>query len=230
MNNPLLIFSSCAALFFAHAASGQDAGKVALQFVSFPKAANAQAVELLMGEGKTLSVVLPTNSLSPIYKVDRRSKWVLGKTVPGDDGKDSFEVYGEVNSTAAAKQLVLVVRSGANDSDGLTLTTFDGGARGFGGGAYLFFNAAKVDIAVTLGETKFPLKPLSHKLVHPKPSKSEGNRKYLYTYLYFRKGDEAIPFYSSTWRFSEKARSMVFLYHDNNTAQLRTHSIRDYLP
>jgi hypothetical protein len=230
MNNPLLISSACAAICFVSAASAQDAGKVSLQFVSFPKAADAQELELLMGEGKTLSVELPTNSLSPVYRVDRLSKWVLGKTVADEEGKDTFEVYGQGSASAAAKQLVLVVRSGATNADGLTLTSFDGGTGGFGGGSYLFFNAAKVDIAATLGETKFPLKPLGHKLVHPKPSKSEGNRKYLYTYLYFRKGDEAIPFYSSTWRFSEKARSMVFLYHDKNSGQLRTHSIRDYLP
>jgi hypothetical protein len=189
---------ACAALRLCSPAHAQVAGQVSLQFVSFPMATDAQPVELLVGEGKTILVGLPTNSLSPVYKVNRLSKWVLGKTVAGADGKASFEVYGEGAATASANQLVLVVRSGAADEDGLTLSTFDSGADGFGGGAYLFFNSAKVDIAATVGETKFSLKPLAHKLVHPEPSKTEGNRKYLYTYLYFRKGEEAVPFYSST--------------------------------
>ncbi len=230
MKCPSLVPPVFAAICFSALAVAQDQEQVSLQFVSFPKAVDAQPVELLVGEGKAIPVELPTNSLSPVYKVGRLSKWVLGKTVAGEDGKDTFKVYGEGQAGASAKQLVLVVRSGAEAADGLTLTTFDGGAKGFGGGSYLFFNAAKVDIAATVGDTKFALKPLAHKLVHPKPSKSEGDRKYLFTYLYFRKGEEAVPFYSSTWRFSEKARSMVFFYHDTHGGQLRTHSIRDYLP
>jgi hypothetical protein len=217
-----------AAICLSALAVAQD--QVSLQFVSFPKAIDAHPVELLSGEGRTIRVELPTNSLSPIYKVDRLSKWVLGKTVTGEDGKSRFEVYGEGKSATSAKQLVLVVRSGTEAADGLTLTSFDGGANGFGGGSYLFFNASKVDIAATVGDTKFSLKPLAHKLAHPKPSKSEGDRKYLFTYLYYRKGKETVPFYSSTWRFSEKARCMVFFYHNTYGGQLRTHSIRDYLP
>lgn len=229
MKPPSLIPPVFAAICFSGMAIAQDKELVSLQFVSFPRAVDAEPVELLIGEGKTIPVELPTNSLSPVYKVARLSKWVLGNTVADEEGKESFKVYGEGKATASSKQLVLVVRSGAEAADGLTLTTFDGGAKGFGGGSYLFFNAAKVDIAATVGETKFALKPQEHKLVHPKPSKSEGDRKYLFTYLYFRKGEEAVPFYSSTWRFSEKARSMVFFYHDTHGGQLRTHSIRDYI-
>jgi len=97
------------------------------------------------------------------------------------------------------------------------------------GGKYLFFNAAKVAVAGELGGSKFALEPLKHLLVSPKPSEERANRKYLYTTLYFRKGEEAQPFYTSTWRFSEQARSMVFFYHDPHTGQLRLHTIRDYI-
>ena len=33
----------------------------------------------------------------------------------------------------------------------------------------------------------------------------------------------------STWRFSEKARTMVFFYHDPYNDRLRFHTIRDYV-
>jgi hypothetical protein len=66
-------------------------------------------------------------------------------------------------------------------------------------------------------------------LLAPDPSEVREERKYLYITLYFRKGEEARPFYSSTWRFSEKARSIVLFYHDPHTDRLRTHTIRDYI-
>lgn len=217
-----------AALSLMSHLSAQEGGEVSLQFVCFPKAADSQPVELMLAEGKTITVALPTNNISPIYKVPRLSQWVLGKTIAGEDGKPSFKIYGEGKAITSRSQLVLVIRNGATESDGLTLTSFDGGQEHFGGGAYLFFNAAKVDIAATVGESKISIKPQAHLLLHPKPSKAKGDRKYLYIYLYFRKGEEAIPFYSSTWRFSPRARSFVFFHHDPHTGQLRTHSIRDY--
>lgn len=203
--------------------------QVSVQFVAFPKIANAEPVELLIGSGETLSVELPTNSLSPIYKVDRLSQWALGKSTTGDEGEFVFKTYGNAPSLASNNQLILVIRKGPNDADGLELIPMDNQQSAFGGGKYFFMNAAKVDIAVEMGDQKFALKPLQRKLVEPKPSKVEGDRKYLYVYLHFRKGKEAVPFYSSTWRYSDKARSMVFFYHDTHTNQLRTHSIRDYI-
>jgi len=203
--------------------------QVSLQFVAFPKTANAEPVELLVGSGETLLVELPTNSLSPIYKVNRLSQWALGKSSTGDENEFVFETYGKAPSHASANQLILVLRKGPNDSDGFDLIPLDNQQSAFGGGKYFFMNAAKVDIAVEMGDKKFALKPLQHKLVEPEPSKVEGERKYLYVYLHFRKGEEAVPFYSSTWRYSEKARGMIFFYHDTHTKQLRTHTIRDYI-
>ncbi len=213
---------------FSQACFAQE-DQVELQFVTFPKIANAEPIELLIGKGKTMKVELPTNSLSPVYKVNRLKQWVLGKSSTGADGKFVFDTYGKAASLASAKQLVLVIRKGANDSDGFKLILMSNQQSKFGGGKYFFMNAAKVDIAIKIGDTKFALKPRAHKLVQPNPSKVEGKRKYLYTYLHFRKGTKAIPFYESTWRYSEKARCMVFFYHDPHTNQLRTHSIRDYI-
>lgn len=203
--------------------------QVSLQFVSFPISAGAKPVELIIGKDKTMNVELPTNALSPIYKVNRLNEWVIGKSSVGPKGEFVFETYGKAPSIASEKQLILVIRKGANDSDGFDLIPMDNQQEKFGGGMYFFMNAAKVDIAIEIGDKKLALKPLTHELVKPSPSKTEGDRQYLYTTLQFRKGEEAVPYYSSTWRFSDKARSLVFLYHDTNTNQLRTHTIRDYL-
>ncbi len=213
---------------FSQACFAQEE-QVALQFVTFPKIANAEPIELLVGNGETMKIELPTNCLSPVYKVNRLSQWALGKSSIGAEDEFIFDTYGKAASLASAKQLILVLRKGASASDGLELILMDNQHSKFGGGMYFFMNAAKVDIAVKIGDKKFALKPRTHKLVQPKPSKVEGKRKYLYTYIHFRKGTKAVPFYENTWRFSEKARCMVFLYHDTHTKQLRTHTIRDYI-
>jgi len=213
---------------FSQACFAQE-DQLELQFVTFPKITNAEPIELLIGKEKTVQVELPTNSLSPVYKVNRLDQWVLGKSSTGADGEFVFDTYGKAASLASAKQLILVLRKGVKVSDGFELILMNSQHSRFGGGMYFFMNAARVDIAVKIGDEKFALKPRMRKLVKPKPSKVKGKRKYLYTYIHFRKGTKAIPFYESTWRFSEKARCMVFLYHDPHTKQLRTHTIRDYL-
>lgn len=203
--------------------------KVQLQFVSFPKLASADPVELLIGEGETIKVELPTNRLSPVYSVNRLGKWALGKSSTDEEGNFKFETYGSAVSLAAERQLILVIRKGALDSDGFKLIMMDNGRKKFGGGMYFFMNASKVDVAVKLGNEQLALKPRAYKLVKPTPSKVKDNRKYLYVLVHYRRGNEAIPFYTSTWRYSDRARCMVFLYHDPHTNQLRTHTIRNYL-
>lgn len=204
--------------------------QVSLQFVCFPISNDPQPVSLLVGEGKAISVELPSNVLSPVYKVPALGSWVLGKAAEDAEGAFVFDSYGQTPSTGSDNQMILVIRKGEADKDGFELVSFDSGAKGFGGGKYIFLNGAKVDIAGDAGGTKFALKPRKHTLVAPKPSETKGERKYLYITLYFRKGEEATPFYESTWRFSEKARTLVFFHHDPHSGQLRTHTIRDYLP
>jgi hypothetical protein len=201
-----------------------------VQFVAFPLSNDPQPVELLVGEGKTLEVELPSNSLSQSYKVPALGSWALGKTVEGPDGKSTFDVYGQTRAAISEKQVILVIRKGKENSEGFELVSFDSGSKGFGGGKYIFLNGTNVDIAGDAGGTKFALKPKKHTLIAPNPSEVREERKYLYITLFFRKGEKATPFYSSTWRFSEKARTMVFFYHDPHNDRLRTHTIRDYLP
>jgi hypothetical protein len=205
--------------------------EVAIQFVSFPLSNNEEPIELVTGEGETITVELPTNRLSTEYKVPKLQKWVLGKTIEGaKEGEKTFDVFGEVAALASGRQLILIIRGGPDRPNDFTLTAFDGGQAGFTGGSYLFFNASKLDIAATVGESQFALKPQAHKLISPSRTKREIDLNQLDTRLYFRRGEEAVPFYTSTWRFNEKARSMVFFHHDTHTGQLRTHTIRNYLP
>lgn len=203
--------------------------QVSLRFVSFPILKDPKPVELITGEGKTIEVELPTNSLSPAYKVPKLQSWVLGDTVTGGDGKPSFKVHGQIGAGSTMNQLVLVVRKGIADEDGYDLVCFDGDAGGFSGGKYIFLNGSSVDVAGEVGDLKFALKPKKHALLAPKPSAEKNDRKYLYVTLYFRKGENAKPFYTNTWRFSEGARTMVVFYHDPHNQRLRTHTIRDYI-
>ncbi len=201
---------------------------VNLRFVSFPKAAAAEPVELLLGEGQTMEVELPTNSISKTYKVPALATWSLGKSSVNEEGKSIFLSYGEARSIGASEQLILVVRKGHNDAAGLQLTPMKTSDEGLDGGKYLLFNASKVDIAGTIGTAKFALEPGKHGFVAPKPTKTEGNRQYCFAKFYFREAKDIHPFFSATWRFNQEARSIVFFHHDPHTKQLRVHTIRSF--
>ncbi len=215
-------------LSIATPCAAQDS--VSLQFVSFPQRTEKEPVELIVGEGKTITIELPSNCLSKTYQTERLVNWTLGKTVTNKEGGNSFQVYGTTPSLSSNKQVILVIRKGNTDAEGFNLIPFTADEKGFSGGKYMIFNSSKIDVAGEIGDSKFKIEPLKHTLLAPKPSKEENGKKYLFTTLYFRKGEEAEPFYTSTWRFSEKARSMVFFYHEPHDQRLRIHTIRDYLP
>jgi len=73
-------------------------------------------------------------------------KWVIGKTTTDDEGKPSFDVYGQAPAISATKQLILVIRSAKGDAGGLALIPMDYSKTGFDGGKYLLVNATNVDI------------------------------------------------------------------------------------
>lgn len=222
----LYLFFSFSWLFI-HAAYAE--GEIELQFVSFPKSPDAKPVELFIGEGKTILVELPTNSISPVYKVKQLSKWMLGKTVTDDEGKPSFDVYGQAPAISSTKQLILVIRKGKDGAGGLTLIPMDYNQAGFGGGKYLLINATKIDIGGAIGTDKFSLKPGKYTLLAPKPTKVKGDRKYCFAIFFYRKEKNIQPFFSSTWRFNTAARSVVFFYNDPSTRKLKLHTIRSYV-
>jgi len=203
---------------------------VNLRFVSFPKSTNAEPIELLIGETKTIKVKIPTNSISETYEVPALATWTLGKCSTNEKGEFVFLAYGKATSIIAKEQLVIVVRQGLNDADGLTLTTLKNSDEGFNGGKYILLNAAKVDIAGSIGSGKFSLKPNAHSMIAPEPTKTESDRSYCFAEFFFREDEKVHPFFTATWRFNPKARSMVFFYHDPTSKQLQVHTIRSYMP
>lgn len=223
---PLSLFVSFSCLLI-HAAFAE--GEIELQFVSFPKSSDAKPVELVIGEGKTMLVELPTNSISPVYKVKPLSTWVIGKTTTDDEGKPAFDVYGQAQAISSTKQLILVIRKGKDDAGGLKLIPMDYSQSSFRGGKYLLINGTNLDIAGAIGTAKFSLKPGKYTLLAPKPTKVKDDRKYCFAKFFYRKEKNIQPFFSSTWRFNDRARSMVFFYHDPRTGRLRLHTIRSYV-
>lgn len=205
--------------------TAQQAAGVTLRFLSFPKEIDPQPVELWLGEGKTSKVEIPGNELSAPHKVPPLATWVVGETTKGPDGKPVFKEYGRAKALAAPSQLILLVRKGAQNSDGFAVIPVDSGATRFGGGKFLFANAARVDIAGVVGGERFALKPGQHTIIKPKLEPGAGT---VHATLYYRKEEEAKPFFSSQWPVSANARGLIFLYHDPDTGRLRLHTIRDY--
>ncbi len=211
-------------------ARAQNEATVQLQFVSFPSLPEPKTVELRIGETEVMEVNLPTSNLSEVYEVKPMAVWALGKSTVNEEGEPVFETYGQAKSLGAAKQLILVLRKGSADSDGLELIPLVNGTAGFGGGGYLFMNASRVKIGGFLGEEKFNLPPGSMEVIHPKKSVKKGARNVSFVKIFFRNGkEEYTPFFSSEWRYSKTARTLVFIYHTPNTDRLRLHVIRDYL-
>jgi hypothetical protein len=211
-------------------ALAQNQPMVNLRFVSFPLVANPEPIELLIGHETTIEVELPCNSISQSYSVPSLESWSLGKSSDDANGKFTFNAFGSTKSLGAANQMILVVRQGTGDADGLRLIPFKSDQGGFDGGKYLLLNAAKVDIAGEIGTAKFALKPMQHGLIAPKPTKIQDARQYAFAKFFFRHQEDVQPFFSSTWRFNDRARTMVFFYHDHRTKQLRVHTIRSSTP
>lgn len=212
----------------------QEEELVTLRFLSFPKNANPQPVELLIGEGKIIEVNAPTNALSEPYQVTRLASWSFGKLepAPSPEQKPLFKSYGSAPAIASDNQLILLIRHGKENADGLRVVPLDNKTDKFRGGQFFFMNASKVDVAGMLGGTQFALKPGKHAIIEPKEvnRRQEGGPELFFTEFFFRKENEARPFFSSNWPANKKARSMVFFYHDTHNERLRMHTIRDYLP
>jgi hypothetical protein len=226
------IFASL--LIMAIPAYAQETQLVTLRFISFPKSANPEPAQLLIAPGETMEIKAPTNALSTPYQVKRLSAWSFGKIEPGKTAEEpaTFTSYGSAPAPASSDQIILLIRNGKENKDGLQVIPMDNRSNHFGGGQFFFMNAAKVDIAGMLGGTKFTLKPGKFTIIKPTELKQreEAGKGLFFTEFYFRKDDEARPFFSSSWPHNDKARSMVFFFHDINNDRLRMHTIRDYVP
>lgn len=200
--------------------------KVELQLLTFPKTMEILSVELLLGDGKTREIEVSSNELSPVLVVPRVESWVFGKTVQVEGQNPSFKTFGQARAIAAEKQIVLLIRNGREMAEGLEVRPIAGDKSNFGGGGFLFVNAAKVDIAGEAGGEKFAIKPGRHAVVKPK---LDGDGGLIHAMFYFRMEDQPRPFFSSKWPVSDRTRGLIFFYHDPDTQRLRLHTIRNFI-
>ena len=211
------------------AGGGLSAQNVKLQFLSFPRVADAKPLQLLVGEGEVLDIETPTNRLSRTYDVPKLNAWVLGRLEEGEED-ETFNVHGQVKSTGSKHQIVLLVRDAGGDTNKFEMMVLDQAGKGLNGGEFFIMNFSKAEIGGVVGDKKFALKGREHIIIAPAPDRLVGDRKFAIATLFFKKGQVAEPFFTKQWRLSENANSMVFLYHDPNNDRLRLHSIRNFLP
>jgi hypothetical protein len=102
----------------------------------------------------------------------------------------------------------------------------------FKGGEFFFMNVSSFDVAGLMGKSKFMIRPSQYKIV--RPTAEDINTKegipFIQTVLFYRKNEEANPFFNSTWHANPKARSMIFFYQSGSNKRLRMHTIQDFLP
>jgi len=226
---PFLALGLC----LAASCLAQNEKQVTLRFLSFPKNVRPEPVQLRLADGEVIEVKAPSNSLSEPYQVPLMNSWSVGKLELNDAQEGAFVEYGAAPSIPARKQLILLIRKGETNADGLEVVPMDDSADKFGGGEFFFMNAAKVDIAGILGGKKFMLEPGSHQIVKPEEFTKRGEQgmEKVFTQFFFKNASaEAKEFFSSTWPANKKARSMVFFYHDDHTKRLRFHTVRDFIP
>lgn len=204
----------------------QDAKMVRLRFLSFPKSRESVTVELRLSAEKTVAIVAASNEFSEPMLVASTGVWAVGETVKDPAGKPVFREYGRTQAPASPEQVLILVRKGDANSDGFDLLALDVRVNAFGGGKFLFMNAAKVDIAGVVGEEKFIIKTGKHVVIQPKP---DASKRLAQAMFYFRKDDEARPFFSSRWPVNDRCRNLIFFYHDPYTRCIRMHTIRDFL-
>ena len=226
MNLSLRLVLTAACFISLSAANAQEGKFTTLKFLSFPAIDTPTPIELLVGEGKTLKVEIPTNELSAARKVALQANWVFGETVIGKDNKPTFNVLGQAPALASEDQLILLIRKGKSDADGFSVIPINSVKTEFAAGKFLFVNSSTVDIAGILGTEKFLLKPGMHTVIQPKGDPAD--KTLCQIQIFFRKDDQPTPFFSSTWPLSDDARGLIFIYHDSATNHLRLHSIRDF--
>jgi hypothetical protein len=217
-----------AALGVAIAPCGaQEPPAMALQFMTFPMTMEPLKVELLVGEGKTVPLEVPSNELGPVVRVPRMPSLVFGETVLNAEQKPEFKVYGKGKPAAEPKQLVLLLRKGPDMAGGFEVRAIPSDIKNFDGGKILFVNAARVDIGGKTGKVPFALKPGAHAIVKPG---LEANGRLSHVEFFYSLDGKAVPFFSSMWPVAKEFRGLVFFYNDpNNANQIQLHSFRHFL-
>ena len=222
--SPLFVVLTVFALAVGDAPAQE--GKVSLRFLTFPRAAERVPMKLLIEDGEVLDIEVPSNEFSRAYKVKPMAKWTFVEpaTAP-EQGEPAFSVVGTAPAIASPSQLVIIVRS-REAGKGFDVIPIDDRIASFGGGKYLFVNAASVAIGGVVGAQRFSLQPRQHTMVTPEPE-APGSRV-CHAALYYPRGGKPKSFFSSKWPVGGNARSLIFIYQDPGTLRLRLHTLRDF--
>ena len=215
---PLVVLTLAAMLQSSHA---QVAASATVQFVSFPPVADPKPIELLLGEGKTLEIEIPSDLPSDPYQVPRGASWTVGKSGPEKDGKPQFNVFGTAPTLASSHQLILLFRKGPSDAEGFKVIPLDFKSQ-FGDRMLLFFNLAREEFAAEVGGVKFSVKPGAQRIISPKADKG-GNL--CHADLYYRKEETWKPFFSANWPLYDTTRGLFFIYADPASSRLTLHAV-----
>lgn len=200
---------------------------MSLKFITFPMTMEPMKVELLLSEGRTMELLVPSNELGPTLRVPRMASLVFGESIINKEQKPEFKIYGQGKPSAGPKQLVLLIRKGKDMSSGLEIRAISSDINEFAGGKLLFVNATKIDIAGDVGKKPFTLKPGMHTIIKPK---LEENGRLAEVKFWFNNKGEAVPFFNSMWPVADQYRGLIFFYHDpNNDNKIQIHSFRDFL-
>jgi hypothetical protein len=207
--------------------TAQEEGKVALQFLAFPKQLRPQPVELVVGENKTIEIQTPGNELSPTYEMPRTGTIEVGKTVENEAGEKVFQLYGRSKMISASNQIVLLLRKGEKNSDGFVILPIDGELSEFNGGSYIFINASKINIAGKIGDKRFSLGPGKREMVQPNASHPGGACQVT---LAYQREDKWKVFKDTRWTANKRYRSLIFFHQDPVSQRLSVSPIIDMLP
>lgn len=199
-----------------------------LQFLAFPQKPEAEFVELLVGDKKTIKVATPGNELSQSYKVPALSSISVGAMEKNDKGETVFKSYGSARSLACPKQIVLLIRKGDAQSDGFAVLPIDAGEANFKAASYMFINASALAVAATVGDQKLALKPGKTQMIKPSPDHANGMCQV--TFFYQKEDEEWKKIYDTRWPSNDKFRSIVFFYQDPKTGGLSIAPIVDVMP
>lgn len=201
--------------------------QMSLQFITFPMAIEPLKVEMLLSEGRTMELLVPSNELGPTVRAPRMASLVLGERIINEEQKPEFKIYGQGKPTAAPKQLILLIRKGNDMANGFEVRAISSDINEFAGGKLLFLNATKIDIAAEVGQKPFALKPGSHTILKPKLEK---NGRLTEVKFWYNNDGKAVPFFNSMWPVSDQFRGLIFFYHDSdNDNKIHIHSFRDFM-
>jgi hypothetical protein len=197
-----------------------------LQFASLPKSSGTEPIELLTGEGKSITIAAPQQEISKPYRVDQRKEWTVGKFEKAADGTRKFTEYGKVKALATRHQLIILIRKGATNADGFKLIVAANGLVQFGGGSFLLVNGSDQHIGGKLGAEEFTLAPDEHSVAKPK---AKQGKRFWHVTLSYRKEEKVKPFLNTNWPVNEGARGLICFYTDLKNSRLRMHTFLDFV-